>query len=75
MNTTISLKKGSEIRRIGIEALITALGPVGMARFMEEYDNGGSGDYTAEKYQQPDLTIDDIINELHNEKVSEYTKP
>ncbi len=75
MNTTISLKKGSEIRRIGIEALIKALGPVGMARFMEEYDNGGSGDYTAEKYQQPDLTIDDIINELHNEKVSEYTKP
>ncbi len=62
MNKTISLAKSSEIRRLGIEALIKALGPYGAARFFEEFDNGGSGDYTKEKYEQPDFTVDDIMN-------------
>lgn len=62
MNTTISLAKNSEIKRIGMEALIKALGPIGMAKFFEEYDNEGSGDYTKEKYEQPDLSVDDILN-------------
>ncbi|MDE7277458.1 MAG: hypothetical protein K2N98_11505, partial [Lachnospiraceae bacterium] len=61
MNATVSLTKNSEIRRIGTEALIKALGPIGMVKFLEEYDNGGSGDYTKEKYEQPDLSIDDIL--------------
>lgn len=43
MNTAIHLIKGSEIRRVGTEALIKALGPIGMARYLEEYDNGGAG--------------------------------
>ncbi len=61
MNTTISLVRSSEIRRVGTEALIKALGPIGMARYLEEYDDGGTGDYTKEKYEQPDLSIDDIM--------------
>ncbi len=61
MNTTISLVRSSEIRRAGTEALIKALGPIGMARYLEEYDDGGTGDYTKEKYEQPDLSIDDIM--------------
>lgn len=44
------------------DILIKALGPVGAARFFEEFDNGGSGDYTKEKYEQPDFTIDDILS-------------
>lgn len=62
MSATISLKKDSEIRRMGTEALIKALGPIGMARYLEEYDNGGNGDYTKEKYEQPELSIEDIMN-------------
>lgn len=62
MNMAIHLVKGSEIRRVGTEALIKALGPLGMARFLEEYDNGGMGDYTKEKYEQPDYSIEDILN-------------
>ena len=58
----IRLAKNSEIRRVGTEALIKALGPIGMARYLEEYDNGGTGDYTQEKYEQPDLSVDDILN-------------
>ena len=62
MNTAIHLTKGSEIRRIGTEALIKALGPLGMARYLEEYDNGGTGDYTKEKYEQPEYSVEDIFN-------------
>lgn len=62
MNTTIHLTKGSEIRRAGTEALIKALGPLGMARYLEEYDNGGTGDYTKEKYEHVECSIEDILN-------------
>ena len=61
MDTSINLMKASDIRRIGTEALVKALGPLGMARYLEEYDNGGSDDYTKEKYEQPEYSIDDIV--------------
>lgn len=61
MNRTIKLIKNSEIRRAGTEALIKALGPIVMARYLEKYDNGGVGDYTKEKYEQPDYSIADIM--------------
>ena len=61
MDASINLMKASDIRRIGTEALVKALGPLGMARYLEEYDNGGSGDYTKEKYEQPEYSIDDIV--------------
>ena len=37
-----------ELRRAGIDALVKALGPVGMARFLQQFDRG-RGDYTAER--------------------------
>lgn len=61
MNATIQLMKQSDIRRTGTEALVKALGPLGMARYLEEYDMGGSGDYTKEKYAQPEYSIDEIV--------------
>lgn len=54
------IKKNSEIRCAGTEALLKALGPMGMARYLEMYDSGGTGDYTKEKYQQAELSIKDI---------------
>ena len=36
------------LRQLGIEALTKALGPVGMARFMRQFDMG-SGNYTQER--------------------------
>jgi hypothetical protein len=38
----------AELRRAGIEALVRALGPVGMARFFQQFDLGHE-DYTAER--------------------------
>lgn len=61
MSQTMNIVKGSEIRRLGTEALVKALGPVGMARYLEEYDDGGKGDYTKEKYEQPDYSIEEIL--------------
>lgn len=53
--------KDSEIRRLGTEALLKALGLVGMVRYLELYDDRGQGDYTKEKYEQPDYSIEDIL--------------
>lgn len=61
MSQTMKIINISEIRRLGTEALVKALGPIGMARYLEEYDNGGQGDYTKEKYEQPDYLIEDIL--------------
>lgn len=61
MSQTMKIVKTSEVRRLGTEALVKALGPVGMARYLEEYDNGGQGDYTKEKYEQPDYSIEEIL--------------
>lgn len=38
----------AEIRRAGLAAVAQALGPVGLARFLQLY-KGGEGDYTAER--------------------------
>ncbi len=38
----------AEIRRAGLAAVARALGPVGLARFLDLYE-GGRGDYTAER--------------------------
>jgi len=46
-----------EIRETGIRALITHLGPVGMIRFLQQFETG-RGDYTTEREQllgDPDL--------------------
>lgn len=55
----VNLNNPIEIRTIGIRALKEALGPVGMVRFMQQYDMG-YGDYTKEKYENPDISLDDI---------------
>ncbi|MDR1352129.1 MAG: hypothetical protein LBK05_02510 [Treponema sp.] len=65
MNTTINVNNLIEIRRTGLQALREALGPVGMVRFIQQYENG-YGDYTKEKYQQPDLTVEEIDSILKN---------
>jgi len=65
MNTAINVNNLLEIRKIGLQALRDALGPVGMVRFIQQYENG-YGDYTEEKYQQPDLSVDEIDIALNN---------
>ena len=47
----------SQIQAIGIEALKSKLGVTGTLKFLEQFDNGGSGDYTKEKYEIDDEKI------------------
>lgn len=47
------MKTAEEIRRQGFEALARELGPVGMARFLQLFENG-SGDYVQERHQRHD---------------------
>jgi hypothetical protein len=38
----------NELRQVGIDALIKSLGPLGMVRFIQQFDSG-RGDYTKER--------------------------
>jgi hypothetical protein len=54
----------AELRRAGIDALAKAPGPVGMARFLQQFDSG-KGDYTAERSRiLGNPSVDAVIDEM-----------
>ncbi len=58
----------SELRKKGIEALSKALGPVGMARFLYQYESG-TGDYTKERNLWLDeYDIDSVVKEIKEKR-------
>ncbi len=60
MLKTINLKSPVEVRTAGIAALTEALGPIGMALFLKQFELG-SGDYTKEREELLEsLSIEDI---------------
>ncbi len=65
-NVPVDVTSFVEIRNEGLKALRKALGPVGMARFIQQYENG-EGDYTKEKYDQADVSLQEL-NILLKEK-------
>ena len=56
---TINLNNPTEIRNVGMQALENALGRVGMVKFIQQFEPG-YGNYTAEKYDMPDITLDEV---------------
>ncbi|HDH96973.1 MAG TPA: hypothetical protein ENF73_04520, partial [Proteobacteria bacterium] len=53
-----------DIRRLGLEALAEALGPVGMARFLQQFETG-AGDYTEErKAWLDDMDVEAIVEKI-----------
>ena len=53
----------SQIRTVGLAALTQSLGPVGMARFLQQYETG-TGDYTKERTRKIAMkSIDEILLE------------
>jgi hypothetical protein len=63
MNTNVAVNYNdpNEVRKVGVEALMDALGPIGMARFFQDFGLG-SGDYTAERGKTLEgITLEDII--------------
>ena len=59
MTATFNVNNLTEVRKMGLQALKEALGPVGMVRFIRQYENG-SGDYTEEKYKKADFSVEEI---------------
>jgi hypothetical protein len=54
----------NEIRKAGIEALTERLGPLGMIKFIQQYEKG-SGNYTKDhQIIKRKLSHEEIINEL-----------
>ncbi|EOS38400.1 hypothetical protein C808_02601 [Lachnospiraceae bacterium M18-1] len=49
--TRLNITNNTDLQENGLNALKTALGVTGTLKFLEQFDNGGSGDYTAEKYK------------------------
>jgi len=61
---TSSKTTPAQIRERGIEALAKTLGPVGMARFLQQFEMG-SGDYTRDREEWlKGLTVDQVVGEI-----------
>ena len=79
MNAVVEVIDGGkatlpELRQAGIEALVKALGPVGMARFLQQFDPG-RGDYTAERDRiLGSPTVDELVDEIEQRRESPPTK-
>lgn len=59
IDETLNINSLRAIREAWIKALTEALGPVGTIRFMQQFEDG-HGDYAKEKYDQPDITIEEF---------------
>jgi hypothetical protein len=56
----------NQIRKAGIDALVKTLGPVGMTRFLQQFDPG-KGDYTKEREQWLGrISIEQVAKEVRN---------
>lgn len=67
MSSKTDVRSTEEIRRIGIEALAEALGPLDAVRFLQSFDLG-RGDYTKERSHVCDLGIDEIFKGIERMK-------
>lgn len=56
------------LRKMGLEALCKSLGPLGMVRFLQQYEMG-TGDYTKERdLWLKDIDIESVAIELKNKQ-------
>ena len=60
----VNLDNPMKIQAVGMRVLREALGPVGMVRFIHQYDVG-YGDYAKEKQTEPDISLEEIEELLH----------
>ena len=67
MSSKTDVRSTEEIRRIGIEALAEALGPLDAVRFLQSFDLG-RGDYAKERSHVLGLTLDEIFLGIEKRK-------
>lgn len=61
--SNVNVNSQAAVRVAGIQALVESLGPVGFARFIQQFETG-YGDYTKEKYLGQEPSMDEINQEL-----------
>ncbi len=59
----VNHKTLNEIKKEGTYALVKALEPIGMVRFPQSFDIG-SGDYTKERREWLDESVEDIMRKI-----------
>lgn len=64
--------KQTEIRKNGYKALIDSLGIVGMVRFLQQLEIG-SGDYTLERHQASEPTLEEFRQFTHTTSAQQST--
>ena len=63
----------NQIRQRGLEILSRELGPVGMVRFLQQFEMG-QGNYTEERHQWLDeMTVDEIANQIQKKRTKHST--
>lgn len=56
------------LRKAGLEAVAKALGPLGMVRFLQQFETG-VGDYTKERERLLEgLSVQDIVSEVKSKR-------
>lgn len=55
----INVNSPSDVRTAGIAALAEKLGPVGVTRFLQQFENGW-GDYTREKQERREPSFNEL---------------
>lgn len=63
----IDLNSPIDVREAGMQAVVDALGPVGFARFIQQFERG-YGDYTKEKYENESLSFEEIKKKLSDRR-------
>ena len=60
--------KKSSIQLTGLRALSHDLGPVGLVRFLQQFETG-YGDYTAERHRWlGERTVEDLVQEIERQR-------
>ena len=63
-----------QIREIGLEALLKELGPVGLIRFMQQFETG-HGDYTRDRATWlGEPTIEALVQQIQSQRDSKSGK-
>ncbi len=63
----------TQVRQLGLEILSRELGPVGMVRFLQQFEMG-QGNYTEERHRWLDeLTVDEIANQIQKKRTKHST--
>lgn len=63
----------TQVRQRGLEILSRELGPVGLVRFLQQFEMG-KGNYTEERHQWLDeFTVDEIANQIKKKRTNHST--